>query len=465
MISTRFLRSIRFRIAAWTSLAVATVAIVALVGLRQSIAWTLHREVDQVLVEDRKEVSLALSELGPTGLEAVADELRRKATGHAQHRWFVRLLDGQGEPVWCSEPSPARDGMEGLEPWRTTDERRIHSGPAGANALGVAHVQVGGSLALLRRDLARIDQIVAAASALLLSLAPLCGYWLSGLATRDLSAMSDHASRLRPASMGDRLPERGVGDELDVLARTVNGLLDRIAEFIEEKQSFLATAAHEMRTPLAVLRNSAEVALARDRTNDEYRDLIGELIEDSEALEVLVNQVLLLSEAVGERESTPRSVVPWGDVILRSIAMFQGVAESREITLEASVAERSNVVGVRMHLAQVVNNLIDNALKYTPPGGRVSVRLDASDGSARLVVADTGIGIAPEDVPRVFERFFRADRARTRDGVTGSGLGLSICQTIVHSHDGTIECRSVPGGGSEFEVRLPLAYQGAADPA
>jgi signal transduction histidine kinase len=433
----------------------------ALVGLRQSIAWTLHREVDQVLAEDREEVSLALTELGTSGLDAVADELRRKAIGHAQHRWFVRLLDERGRLIWGTDPAPEGEGLKTGQSWGTIDQHRVHSWLAAENPLGVARVQVGGSLAPLRGDLRRIDQIVAGASVLLLLLSPLCGYWLSGLATRDLSAMSEHAARLRPANIGDRLPERGVGDELDVLARTVNRLLDRIAEFIDEKQTFLATAAHEMRTPLAVLRNAAEVALARDRTTEEYRDVLGELIEDSESLEVLVNQVLLLSEAVADRDTTPRSVVLWGEIALRSIAMFEGVAESREVTLESSIAPRTNVVGVKAHLAQIVNNLIDNAIKYTPRGGRVSVLLEAKDGTARLVVTDTGIGIPPEDVPRVFERFFRADRARTRDGVTGSGLGLSICQTIVESHGGTIQCRSRLGEGSKFEVRLPLAYRAA----
>lgn len=454
----QFYRSIRFRIAAWTSLAVAAIAILALFGLRQSIRWTLNHEVDQVLLEDGKEVQLVVQELAGKGLDAVTDELRRKATGHAQHRWFVQLFTAEDSVVWASNPVEASDIEPNDEPLRTLGEFRLHRTKVPSNLLGVTHAQIGASLAPLRDDLQRIDRIVLGASALLLLLAPLCGYWLSGLATRDLAAMTARAASLRPAKLDERLPESGVGDELDRLARTINRLLDRIAKFIEEKRVFLANAAHELRTPLAALRSSAEVAISRDRSADEYRVLIEDLIENSESLEVLVNQVLLLSEATVSEDMAPRVDVPLADVVQRSLDMFSGVAEARGVELTGDLAPGVQVRGLRNHLGQVINNLIDNALKHTPEGGQVRVTLTkGSRDRAQLIVEDTGVGIDPEDVPRVFDRFFRTDRSRTCSGPGGAGLGLSICKSIVEAHGGQILCRSHRGSGTCIDVLLPCS--------
>lgn len=454
----RFFRSIRFRIAVWCSLAVAAVAIAALVGLRQTIRWTLTHEVDQALLEDGDEVGLVLTELGPEGLEAVADELGRKATGHRQHRWFVRLIADDDTIVWQSASAADSPALDGDGPLQTSGEYRLYGTDAPTNRVGVARMELGAWLAPLQDDLKRIDRTVVGATVLMLLLAPLCGYWLAGLATRDLAAITAQAARMRPSKLDERLPERGVGDELDRLAHTVNRLLDRIADFIEEKRNFLANAAHELRTPIAAIRSSAEVSLAADRTVGEYRELLEQIIEDSESLEVLVNQVLLLSEAVASQDAAPRNTVDFSQVVSRAVDMFRGVAESRQIELHANIQPQVQVRGVRQHLVQVANNLIDNALKYTPEGGQATVELVATEsGEARLEVVDSGIGIDPADVPRVFERFFRADRARQRCGQGGTGLGLSICQTIVDAHDGSIACRSTPGSGTQLEVRLPLA--------
>ena len=453
-----FFRSIRFRIAAWNSLAVAAVAITALIGLRQTVRWTLNREVDQVLDEDAREVGLMLSESGADGLEGVADQLRRKSTGHAQHQWFVRLLDSDGRAVWVSALADSSPTPEGPSPLQTIGDHRLRQAAAPDNPLRIAQVQLGASLAPLRGDLRRIDRIAIGASAMLLVVSPLCGYWLAGLATRDLAAMTAQAARLRPSRLDERLPERGVGDELDRLARTVNRLLDRIAAFIREKRQFLADAAHELRTPIAAIRSSAEVALARERTSVEYRELLEELIEDSESLEVLVNQLLLLSEATASEGAASTAPVCLTDVARKSIDMFSGVAETRGVRIASELTQEVFVDGVRQHLMQVVNNLLDNALKYTQAGGRVEAALDATqDGRARLCVRDTGLGIDAADIPYVFDRFFRADRSRARDGAGGSGLGLSICRSIVEAYGGSIRCESTVGVGTVFEVTFPLA--------
>ncbi|QDU90252.1 Sensor kinase CusS [Pirellulimonas nuda] len=456
-----FHRSVRFRIAAWNALAVATIALVALIGVRQAVRWTLLHEIDQVLREDAKEVGLALSDASPDGFVAVTDALGRKAIGHQQHQWFVAFVDANKNPIWTSRDSEAHDlpldALVGAGP-HTVDDVRVLRAAAPANPYGVQQTYVGASLAPLRSDMGGIDRAVAATGLLILLASPLCGYWMAGLATRNLETLTETAARLRPTHLDERLPIRGAEDEFDRLAATINGLLDRIAEYVAEKQSFVADAAHELRTPIAAIRSSVEVALAGERSTQDYRSLLEEVIEESASLEVLVNQVLLLSEAVVSHDQPIVESTALGEVVEKAVDMFRGVAESRGVCLTLAVQDNPLVVGVKPHLRQVVNNLIDNAIKYTGEGGSVQIDLsvDPTRGLAELVVADNGLGIGPADLPRVFDRFFRADRARQRDQTHGAGLGLSICKTIVEAHHGAIRCDSRPGEGARFTVTLPL---------
>jgi signal transduction histidine kinase len=454
-----FFRSVRFRIAALTTLAVAIAATAALIGLRQAFYWTLLHEVDRVLLEDVAEVTLVINELSPEGIDAIADELTRKAAGHRQHRWFARLLDDSGESIWRSSDAegtpPAPEKADSLP--RTVGDVRTLRAAMPANPLGIASAQVGSSMSLYNDDLDLIDRLVTGAVVMILVVAPLCGYWLAGIATRDLEAMTAKASSLRPTQLNERLPYRGVDDEFDRLADTINHLLARIATFVDERRTFLADAAHELRTPIAAIRSSIEVALGSERTRENYRELMEQVLDESESLEILVNQVLLLSEANATVDRAEPERVSLSEVTAKAADMFAGVAESRDIELSSSIAPGVIVNGIRRHLHQVVSNLLDNAIKYTHEGGRVTLTLSASDGVARLEVADNGVGISPEDLPRVFERFFRADRARQRDDTRGTGLGLSICQSIVEAHDGEITCQSQLGEGTSFTVLLPLA--------
>ena len=449
----------RFRIAALTTLAVAVAATVALLGLREAFYWTLLHEVDRVLLEDVAEVTLVINELSPEGIDAIAEELTRKAAGHRQHRWFARLLDHQGQSVWRSSDAAGlpliSEKADSLP--RTVGDLRTLRAVTPANPLGIASVQLGSSMSLYNEDLDLIDRIVAGAVVMILVVAPLCGYWLAGIATRDLEAMTAKASSLRPTQLNERLPYRGVDDEFDRLADTVNHLLARIATFVDERRRFLADAAHELRTPIAAIRSSIEVALNSERSREDYRELLEQVLTESDSLEILINQVLLLSEANATVDRAAPEKVPLNEVVAKAVDMFAGVAESRDIELNATIASDVVINGARRHLHQVVSNLLDNAIKYTPEGGRVNLTLSQSGGVARLEVVDNGVGVSAEDLPRIFERFFRADRARQRDDTRGTGLGLSICQSIVETHGGEITCQSQFGEGTTFTVQLPLA--------
>lgn len=455
-------KTLRFRLAAWNVAVVACTALITLAGLRQGVRWGMLHEMDQVLTEDIEEISLSLSSLASDDLTGLESNLQRKAQGHRHHQWFVQLLDSTQQILSGSElssPPPDFSGGEMNIP-RTIAGYRVVERRLPETSHGVRTIRVGASLSLMRQDIARIDRLVLLAAGVVLVCAPVLGFWLAGRAVRTIGDIIQTAARLRPSHLEERLPVRGTGDELDQLAQTVNSLLDRIAVYLAQKRDFLANSAHELRTPLAAIRSSVEVALSSDRTQGEYEDLLVEIIDQGTMLETLVNQLLLISESEAEQLQHELETVLFNDILQRSLQMFEGVAEVRGVKLKAASAGPLLIRGSPHLLRQLVNNLLDNAIKYTPAGGQVTAELCPSDDHRQAVfrVKDTGPGIPREDVSRVFDRFFRADKARSRaDAAVGTGLGLSICQAVVTAHDGTITCASELGVGSTFEVRLPLA--------
>ena len=458
---TKFLRTARFRIAIWNTFGVAGIALAALLAVRQGVWWTMLKETDDLLTEDVREIELALKELPASRFLQLTDELRRKALGHKEHDWFVVLLKADGETLWQSEVPP-----EQLPSFAnfTADVRhtlintRLLCEKAEQNSHEVDKICVGASLSNLEQDIARVDRIVGTSGLSILLLSPLFGYLLAGRATKDVQEMSATAERLKPAALDERLPIRGTGDEFDRLATTINTLLDRIALYISQKRDFLADAAHELRTPLAAIHSSIEVALAKHRSPDEYRRLLEEVLEEGESLEVLVNQLLLMSEAAARPHVGEPVEVNLSEIVTKSTDMFSGVAESNGVQLRADVARGIFIFGNKSHLRQLLNNLLDNAIKYSGPNSEVVVRLalNSAERIALLSVADTGAGIPAKDIPLLFDRFFRVDRSRSREGKKGTGLGLSICKTIVEAHGGTIACQSAEAQGTTMVVQIPL---------
>jgi two-component system, OmpR family, heavy metal sensor histidine kinase CusS len=474
-----FRKTLRIRLALWNALTVLATAALILIVLRQGVRWAILHEMDQILMEDAEEVALALQELPESGFEQLTGDFERKARGHRHHEWFVQLLDHERRVVWESERTPSSElpvvREDRPSPFQVGNFRVVQRAMR-PEMSRVATIRVGVSLTLLNQDLAKIDRLVLALVVLALIMAPLVGYWLASRIAGWIGKIILTASRLRPDCLDERLPVRGTGDELDQLAETVNRLLDRIGESLQQKRDFLANSAHELRTPLAAIRSSVEVALASPRSAEEYEDLLVNIIEQGEALERLVNQLLLISESEVQQLKGQDESVRFDQLVQQAMEIFGAVAESRGLQFRSTIATPVLVRGCRHLLRQLVNNLIDNALKYTPPGGRVDVVLTVAHDSkqAMFSISDNGAGIAPEDVPHVFERFFRVRKSASRSGapnarpvvadfeagaeenMKGTGLGLSICQAVAAAHRGVITCDSALGKGTTMTVRLPL---------
>ncbi len=320
-------------------------------------------------------------------------------------------------------------------------------------------MRVGTSRDSVDEDVWRMTKMILMAFAFIVVVAPLSGYWLAGRATSPLATILQTTARLHPDDLSERLPLRGSGDELDQLSATMNGMLDRLAAHLEQQRAFVANAAHELRSPLAAMRTAVEVSLERERTDQEYRDLLADLVEQCTALASLINHLLLLAEGDAGLLHADTEV-RLDQLATSAVDMFHGIAEQRGLELRTKVAGPVSVRANNVHLREVVLNLIDNALKFTPPNGDVTVEVSAPprSGRAELRVRDTGIGISAADLPKVFERFYRADKSRQREQPTGgNGLGLSICQAIVRAYGGDIAIASTVGKGTTVTVSLPAA--------
>jgi len=283
------------------------------------------------------------------------------------------------------------------------------------------------------------------------------GYWISTRALAPVDQITQTARTISAQNLSSRLAVPDTGDELQRLSETLNGMLERLESAFKKITQFTADASHELRTPVAVMRTRAELALRKARSADEYREVIAEVLAELEKTSALIEQLMFLARADSGAETlhfTPTNVT---EVLHEACHQGSALAEARQVAFREQISsENMWIQGDASSLRRLFLILIDNAVKYTPANGQVEVSLQRNDGFAVAEVRDTGIGIAESDLPNVFERFYRADKARTRE-LGGVGLGLSIGRWITEVHSGTIKVHSAPGRGSIFQIRLPIA--------
>ena len=425
----------------------------------------LHRDFDFHLAHETRAVRPFVV-VGPDGPRMVGDERLTAVairTG-GPFGTYVRLLgpDGaeryrspnvEGQPPLPSRPPAAPRAASVSVTWGGLPARTAYAPLAGPDGRPAGWLEVTGFEWSLHQELDRLARTLGVGVVLGLVLALGGGYVLARRALRPVAALTESAARIGPADLGARLPAAfGVRDELSDLAETFNGYLDRLDAARERERRFTADAAHELQTPLASLRAEAEVALRRDRTPEAYRRALGAVLDDAGRLAAVVRGLLDLARA--EREGA-------GEDVDLSAAAEAVVARARPAAAGKGVALTAHVApGVRVRLPAggadvVVGNLLDNAVKYTPPGGAVAVAVGVEAGGAVVRVEDTGVGFGPDEAGRLAGRFFRGTSA---GGAPGSGLGLSVVEALARGAGGALTARSAgPGRGATFEVRLPAA--------
>ncbi len=290
----------------------------------------------------------------------------------------------------------------------------------------------------------------------LLGAASAAGHWMSRKALAPVDRITKAAQDINYHNLSARVVVPSSGDELNRLAETFNAMLERIETSIKRTTRFTADASHELRTPIAIMRTRAELALRRPRTEAEYRDTLGKLHEELVRTSELVERLMLLARTDSGIDLLHRDRVDLTCTAREALKNIEPLIEERKLTMQVDIAER--VVwseGDPQLLRQLFVILLDNAVKYTPAPGKVSVSLSTTDDHAVFAVFDTGIGIEASELKNVFDRFYRADEARSRES-GGAGLGLAIGLWIAEAHGGSIVAKSTPGAGSEFRVLLPL---------
>jgi heavy metal sensor kinase len=356
-----------------------------------------------------------------------------------------------GLPVPSSPPGPG----QGLFTDSVLDRGRFHISNRGvAGPSGPLVVQVAAPLAQNDQELGELLTVLWLTGPLALGSALLGGYLLARRALAPVDRMTAEAGSITAVRLDRRLQVGRHGDELDRLATTLNVMIARLERSFEEIRRFTADAAHELRTPLAVIHNAAEVALSTPREAEQYRRFLEDILEEEERIKRLAEQLLFLCRE--DAGLTPGVCQPIGlDTIVRQAAEPMGVlAAAGGVLLKTDDVSPCWVSGDPDSLRRLLFNLLDNAIKYTPQGGSVDVRCGGHERSVTLTVSDTGVGIPSEHIPHIFERFYRVDPARSREA-GGTGLGLAICRVIVGSHGGTIELESIEGSGTKVVVNLP----------
>src|SRR2546421_2441831 len=319
----------------------------------------------------------------------------------------------------------------------------------------LGYAAVAEPLSVIDEGLRRLRRDFFAGVPLILLLASVGGYVLARKSLSPISLMDQQTRRITADSLSSRLDLANKRDELGGLATTINDLLARLENSFKQQQRFVADASHELRTPLAVLRGETEVALAQPRSMAEYKASLNLIKDEAERLSRIVEDLFILARQPFDAPAIIREPVSLDRVVAECARAAQVLAARKDLKLTVGATRPLSMMGDDEVLQRMILNLLDNAVKYTPAGGSVSLDLATHNGDARITVRDTGIGIPEKDQPHVFDRFYRVDKARSR-AMGGAGLGLSIAYWIAEAHGGTIRVESQNGRGSEGTVELSI---------
>jgi heavy metal sensor kinase len=452
--------SIRWRLTLWNGAVLAAVLLGFAAGIYALVARAVHGRIDRSLLA-------AYRELGHDYPEAAdaAGWLANWLAEAKEHENFSCVVYGSGGAAFARTEELPADSVPAAPAGAANEPRLLDLTLAdGDRQRGLAgRLQAGGKdftvliLAPLEeadRELGRLFAALALAVPAALAVAAGSGYALARKALTPLERLRRSTEAITAARLDLRLPVENARDELGRMAQTINAMIARLEHSFAEIRRFTADASHELRTPLTAIRTEAEVALARPLGEEDARQLLGSILEECGRLTRLTEQLLALAR---EDSGAARPAAQPVDLasLLRGVAeVMRPLAEARGVRLADETDGAVLARGEAARLRQVFFNTVDNAIKYTPSGGMVTVRSIRRGREVVVTVADTGEGIPPEHLPRVFDRFYRVDKARSREQ-GGTGLGLSIAKGIVESHGGRIELESKPGQGTTCTVTLP----------
>jgi signal transduction histidine kinase len=458
--------SIRLRLSGWY-----LVSVTLIYAIMTGVSWwamraSLYGSIDNEL--DRRNVNLYNGLAADT--VSTVPEMSKELEHTASNTWgggLFQVFTGDGALVFQSA-GLAQHGISTQAPRVLPGERwrRNVDSPTWPARLGAQVVTLGGKqwifeqgepLELAQTSLHSFASLLLLSAPLLIGLGTIASYGISRRALAPVDWIIRDARSINSRNLSERLSVPKSHDELRRLTETLNSMLDRIESSMRQIRQFTADASHELRSPITLIRAAAEYSLNRARTNEQLIEGMGRIARESEHTTQLINDLLLLARADAQVDLQVRTVTDLCSAVSDVLERTSPIAQNKQLKMRSQIPAVPLLVESGPDLVErLIFILVDNALKYTLPGGEVEVTVAEAQESAVLEVSDTGVGISAEDLPRIFDRFWRADKVRSRkEG--GTGLGLSIAQKIVEQSGGTIRVESEAGRGSHFFVTMPCA--------
>jgi heavy metal sensor kinase len=457
-------RSLRARLTLWYVILLAITLAAFCGGVYLAMRQNLYANLDDSLESRVELVSGILTEEGTFDTDVMIPG------DPAEGEEFVRVYDESGDLVLDnSGPQfrPATDAnavdaaLSGKSNRRDIQvdgvDLRVMTSPVMTDDEGiVGAVEAGLSKEEVQDTLNELLVIIAVAYPLALAVAGLGGVFLAGRALSPIDRLTRVARRISAEDLSQRLDMRLPDDEVGRLASTFDEMIARLDESFRRQRQFTADASHELRTPLTAIKGQTEVALQRDRDADTYREVLSKVNGEVDRMIRLVGSLLTLARADARQIPVGRESMDLVAVVTDAVEQVRPAALEKAISLNVLSNSEVRLKADQDLILQLMLNLLDNSVKYTPSGGAIEISVRAADGQAEVTVSDTGPGIAPEHLPHIFDRFYRVDKARTR-AEGGAGLGLSISRWIAEAHGGTLRVESARDQGSKFTLSLPAS--------
>jgi signal transduction histidine kinase len=444
--------SLRARLLIWhTAIVFAVVAIFG--GTVSYLVWrTGVAAVDAALGARAATLANALQPAGRGTFD-----LTLSSTAPAEPTTYHALWAPDGTPIDWSIDGDPMPRPTGSGTWTRNGQRELALvAPSGAVIL------VGQSLDELRREVWGLAALLFAAGGAVLALSVAAGSLFASRTLAPLTRINRTARRMMQGDLSARIPVERVETELGQVAGALNGAFDRLQASLDRQRRLTADVSHELRTPIATVSAEVQWALGRERPTDAYRESLAVCRRAATRMQAIVERLLTLARVETATSRDVFMTVALDEVVQCVVADLTPQAAARDLTIDVETA-RLPVTGDPDRLLEAITNVVANAVAYNVPGGRIIITMRRTANQAEIVVTDTGPGIAAADLPFIFDPFFRADAARTRDA-GGAGLGLTLTRSIVGRYNGRVECRSEPGRGSTFTISLPISLEAAGVP-
>ena len=463
-------KSIRSRLTAWYVTLLAIILILFSVILNYFLAKRLYESVDNSLTVSATVVAtsatMRLSNSPLPGLNQLFEQFMDQGNLNK----FYRIYDGSGNvgsrsknisasqfPLSQTAYADALEGKNSYETFKVGGQQpiRVITMPILLGGQLINLVQVGTSLEAVQETLRNLKIFLFTAVPSALIFAALFARFMARRALKPISRIIDTAREIgQGQELSKRIPVLKIKDELGQLALTFNKMMNRLENSFAQMRQFSSDASHELRTPLTVLKGQNELILRKQRKPEEYQEVISSNLEEINYMSKVLEDLFVLSRSDENQVKLDCKPVDLRALLEEVCKHAEILAEEKNIKIIISFLEPTEIKGDEVRLRQMVWNVLQNGIKYTQRGGELKISLQKEGEVVLLTIQDTGIGIPEEDLPLIFNRFYRVDKARTRDE-GGSGLGLSICRQIAEAHKGVIEVESKLGVGTRFKIRLP----------